>query len=60
MKELFKVEKNNLNDLQNLLGRARKQAKALESTLDEINNFQIRKENKKSEFNENPDHKKRN
>ena len=55
-----KVEKNNLNDLQNLLDRARKQAKALESTLDEINNFQIRKENKKSEFNENPDHKKRN
>ncbi|CCI87007.1 hypothetical protein [Lactobacillus gigeriorum] len=50
MKALFKVEKNNLNDLQNLLGRARKQAKALESTLDEINNFQIRKENKKSEF----------
>ena len=59
MKALFKVEKNNLNDLQNLLDRAKKQAKALESTLDEINNFQIRNETKKPEFNENSDYKKK-
>lgn len=59
MKALFKVEKSNLNDLQNLLDKARKQAKALESTLDEINNFQIRNETKKPEFNENSDHKKK-
>lgn len=58
MKEIFEVEINNLDELQNLLHRADKQIKDLKSTLNKINNFKLK--NKKPEFNENSDHRKKN
>lgn len=58
MKTLFKNEINDLSELQKLLHIASKQTRELKQTLNEINNFKLKRTNKKSEFNENSDHKK--
>lgn len=51
---------NNISELQKLLRRADKYAEDLKNTLEEINDFEIEIVNKKPEFNENSDHKKKN
>ena len=58
MKTLFKNEINDLSELQKLLHIASKQTRELKQTLNEINNFKLKRTNKKPEFNENSDHKK--
>ncbi|NRN88403.1 hypothetical protein [Lactobacillus helveticus] len=60
MKTLFKNEINDLSELQKLLHIASKQTRELKQTLNEINNFKLKRTNKKPEFNENSDHKKKN
>ena len=60
MKTLFKNEINDLSELQKLLHIASKQTIELKHTLNEINNFKLKRTNKKPEFNENSDHKKKN
>jgi len=60
MKTLFKNEINDLSELQKLLHIASKQTRELKHTLNEINNFKLKRTNKKPEFNENSDHKKKN
>ena len=60
MKTLFKNEINDLSELQKLLHIASKQNRELKHTLNEINNFKLKRTNKKPEFNENSDHKKKN
>lgn len=59
MKTLFKNEINDLSELQKLLHIASKQTRELKQTLNEINNFKLKRTNKKPEFNENSDHKKK-
>ncbi|MDN6009234.1 MAG: hypothetical protein L0K83_04990 [Lactobacillus sp.] len=58
MKTLFKNEINDLSELQKLLHIASKQTRELKQTLNEINNFKLKRINKKPEFNENSDHQK--
>ncbi|MBW8037182.1 hypothetical protein E0700_02435 [Lactobacillus helveticus] len=58
MKTLFKNEINDLSELQKLLHIASKQTRELKQTLNEINNFKLKRTNKKPEFNENSDHQK--
>ncbi|AUX15997.1 hypothetical protein AB283_05905 [Lactobacillus amylovorus] len=60
MKTTIDMGINNISELQKLLRRADKYAEDLKNTLEEINGFEIEIVNKKPEFNENSDHKKKN
>lgn len=60
MKTTINMGINNISELQKLLRRADKYAEDLKNTLEEINGFKIEIVNKKPEFNENSDHKKKN
>ncbi len=60
MKLLFQAEVNNLSELQELLRKANKQSEDLKYTLKKIDDFELQFVNKKSEFNKNSDHKKKN
>jgi hypothetical protein len=60
MKTTINMGINNISELQKLLRRADKYAEDLKNTLEEINDFEIEIVNKKPEFNENSDHKKKN
>lgn len=60
MKTTINMGINNISELQKLLRRADKYAEDLKNILEEINGFEIEIVNKKPEFNENSDHKKKN
>lgn len=59
MKTTINMGINNISELQKLLRRADKYAEDLKNTLEEINGFELEIVNKKPEFNENSDHKKK-
>lgn len=60
MKTTINMGINNISELQKLLRRADKYAEDLKNILEKINGFEIEIVNKKPEFNENSDHKKKN